>query len=539
MQYIAYSRCSTEEQGKKGHSHDYQVDGIRRSGAVTIGSLGEVGYYQDTVSGTRFDNRASGLDAAYKLCERNRGVVKFLFVYRWDRLGRDVSDCFQCIKKFREIGVEVNCPDEFIDFKDPSFPLILSVKFGMAQSESMRISDRTRDGIHQANMAGIWTGKAPVGYRKAIPRIVNGKERTVCDPVPGIAPFIVECFERYAAGETKAELFARFGASLGIAKSQFCRIFHNPFYAGLVFVKAHRNTPAQMIQGVHQALISMELYEACQKVLETNDHTTLGKTWNLTHTFSNSEFWLKGVIKCADSWRNMTAYKSKGKSGRRFGYYAAQKMKGGQIIPVDKAHHLASESLRGFRIDSEVQKELRTEIQRQLSDRIQSARKLADTAKRSLDRVNQRIQHIQQEYADKMLSSGEYREMKSGFDREAVALDAQIISAQTSMADNDSTVDRLLDLLTGIDTVFAASSPEYKNRILKAVFPEGISIDQKAQKVRTPCVNEIILSICSKSIPSYCLEIENGTTFSSCPTGGGQSDRYRTHLNLLKLLFAA
>lgn len=32
--YIAYSRCSTEEQGRKGHSHEYQVDGIRRSVAV-------------------------------------------------------------------------------------------------------------------------------------------------------------------------------------------------------------------------------------------------------------------------------------------------------------------------------------------------------------------------------------------------------------------------------------------------------------------------------------------------------------------------
>ncbi|HQO30499.1 MAG TPA: recombinase family protein [Accumulibacter sp.] len=137
--FILYTRCSTEEQSKKGNSHEYQAEGVRRSGVVRVGRMQEVAALSDTVTGTRFDNRASGLDAAYKLCERQRGTVSYLFVYRWDRLGRDVADCFDCIKRFRAVGVEVNCHDEWIDFSDPSYPLILSVKFGMAQSESMRM----------------------------------------------------------------------------------------------------------------------------------------------------------------------------------------------------------------------------------------------------------------------------------------------------------------------------------------------------------------------------------------------------------------
>ena len=143
--FLLYTRCSTEEQSKKGNSHEYQTEGIRRSGVVTVGKLQEVGVYSDTVTGTKFDNRGGegGLDAAYRLCERQRGKVAYLFVYRWDRFGRSVEHCFGAIRRFREVGVEVNCPDEWIDYTDPSWPLILSVKFGMAQSESMRISDRT------------------------------------------------------------------------------------------------------------------------------------------------------------------------------------------------------------------------------------------------------------------------------------------------------------------------------------------------------------------------------------------------------------
>ena len=57
---------------------------------------------------------------------------------------------------------------------------------------------------------------------------------------------------------------------------------------------------------------------------------------------------------------------------------------------------------------------------------------------------------------------------------------------------------RVLELLRGIDTVFAAASPAYKNRILRAVFPEGFTIHE-GEKVRTPCVNQIIAELCGES----------------------------------------
>lgn len=536
--YIGYSRCSTEEQGRKGHSHEYQIEGIRRSGAVTVAGLQEAGYYQDTVSGTRFDNRASGLDAAYLVCERNRGQIDYLFVYRWDRLGRDVSDCFQCIKKFRAVGVEVNCPDEWIDFRDPSYPLILSVKFGMAQSESMRISDRTRDGIHQANMSGIWTGAAPAGYKKGLPTVVNGKERRLCEIDIEMADAVRKCFELYASGYTKAEIFARFGKIVGVAKSQFVRMFSNPFYAGLILVKAHRTQPAQLVEGLHQAIITRELFEQCQSVSEVSESPTKGKTWTVS-AFTGSDFYLKGVLKDPVNWRNMTAYRSKGKSGRRFGYYSSQKTRPGIIIPVDKAHSVAFDALKGFRINREVYEEIRREVDRQLSDRIQQARRIGDEAKRGIERMRQRVERIQSDYADGVISADEYRQMKSGFEKQSIGFDARLIEAEQMVVSNDSTVSRVLDLLVSIDTVFAASEANYKNRILRAVFPEGFSIDVSSSKVRTPCVNEVILELCSKSITSQCLVIENGPTVDSRPVEGGLGVRYRTHLNALKQLFAA
>lgn len=537
--YILYSRCSTDEQRQKGHSHEYQADGIRRSGTVTVGRLEEVAYLFDTVSGTRFDNRAAGLDAAYKICERNRGTVDYLFVYRWDRLGRDVADCFECIKRFRAVGVEVNCPDEWIDFNDPSYPLILSVKFGMAQSESMRISDRTRDGIHQVLSQGFWTAHPPVGYRKGPVTLIDGKERRLCEPDPAKADTVRRCFERYAAGETKADLFASAGKALGVAKSQFHRMFHNPFYCGLVFVKPHRSSGAQILPGRHEAIVSRELWDECQRIADTSEHPTKGKTWTQGADVVDSEFWLKGVLKCPITGRNMTAYRSRGKRGRYFAYYASQKIKGGQIIPAGRAHSIISAALAGLRISPEHYDEIRSEVARQMSERTTAASREADQAGKAIDRAKARLANIREQFADGNLNAEEYREMKAGFDKDLVANEARLEQARGRMQDNDHTIAQVLELLAGIDTVFAASAPEYKGRILRAVFPEGFSIEKNTGKVRTPCVNDVIFALCSKSIHSAVLEIENGPSFATRPVEGGRGDRYRTHYQAFKLLFAA
>src|SRR5690606_37331496 len=125
------------------------------------------------------------LEKLLKYCNHRRGEVNQVIVYKWDRFGRNVGEAFDTIRKFKEMGVEVNCPDSQIDFQDPNWPVLLGVTFGIAQSESLKISDRTKDGIYQANSEGYYTATAPVGYMKK----VMGK-RSIMSPHPEKAPIV-------------------------------------------------------------------------------------------------------------------------------------------------------------------------------------------------------------------------------------------------------------------------------------------------------------------------------------------------------------
>jgi DNA invertase Pin-like site-specific DNA recombinase len=533
--FIAYSRCSTEEQRTKGNSHEYQIDGIRRSGAVRVGKLQAVGTYSDTVSGTRFDNREAGLDAAFTLCDRQRGRVAYLFVYRWDRFGRSVEYCFTAIRRFREIGVEVNCPDEWIDYTDPSWPLILSVKFGMAQSESMRISDRTRDGVHAAKLTGLHTAHAPVGYLKGEPRPVNGKPRRVCEVVPELAYIIRHCFERYAAGESKMELFRKHGAQLGVKRSQFARMLSNPFYCGLVLVKPFRGNTAQIIEGLHAPIITRELFDACQRRQAESEHPTKNKTWS-QQADAAGVFYLKGILK-DERGRNMTAYRSRGRHGGRFPYYGRQG--GGLTIPAGKAHSIVGRAMSAFQITPDAMQEVREEINRQLSERKQKATRAASAAVAGIQTASKRLDNIRRDYADGVLAPNDYRDMKGQFEADQVRHEAELIQAQRDQEGNEGLFLSVLNLLADIETLFSASEPEYKNRLLRAFFPDGFQLDLEQHRLRTPCINEIISYICTESTLYDVVEIEKGPGETARPSKGAEAERYRTHLEALQSLFAA
>ncbi|MBK8504149.1 MAG: recombinase family protein [Saprospiraceae bacterium] len=95
----------------------------------------------------------------------------------------------------------------------------------MAESESNKISERTRDGINQANRMGYFTGTAPYGYtrKESEDRTTSGKKRKVLVPDEN-APFVKDLFQRFADREDRGDLFTEYSKNLEIRKSQFYRL---------------------------------------------------------------------------------------------------------------------------------------------------------------------------------------------------------------------------------------------------------------------------------------------------------------------------
>jgi site-specific DNA recombinase len=163
------------------------------------------------------------------------------------------------------------------------------IKVLMAKNYIDNLSEEARKGQQEKAEQGIWPTKTPLGYRNITGP--DGKKIIAADPE--VAPIIARLFEWYATGQLslkeaakKAQaaslVYRKSGAKVPV--STVHNILRCRLYTGMF------NWKGKLIQGKHQPLISTELWERVQGVLDgRNAH----KHRRMTHDFAFS-----GLIAC-------------------------------------------------------------------------------------------------------------------------------------------------------------------------------------------------------------------------------------------------
>mgnify|MGYP000506824249 CR=1 FL=1 len=511
--YAAYLRCSREEQ-LKGFSHEYQISGIQNHPRIV--EMKCAGIFKEAVTGTRFDNREQ-LDLVYNIYEQSRGNLDYLLVYRWDRLGRDVGEAFQTIKKFINIGVQINCPDKWIDFEDPNWPVILGIEFGIAQSESHKISDRTKDGIYQANLQGYHTAKPPVGYR----RIETGELKPNGKRIRILAPddkgaIVKRVLEDYATGiSSKIELFREYGPKLDIRRSAFYDIFQNIVYTGQLHLKAYKRNPARIIQAKHEALITKETF---QRIQEREERDTRPSYSCSKSKAKDNFFYLKGVLKCSRSGKHMTAYEVKKKNGQSFFYYQTSRSKDGQLINAINAHQIVGLAVNEITIPKELHKATRKALVEMISAKTSKNRKREREVKGSIKTVKERIERVQDSFADGVLSIEDYKLFQDRYRLDLKSYETELSTLSLNHNDELNFRLRVLDFMNSIGDIFRLSDPKRKKILLRGVFPQGFSV--QGQHVLTNSLNYFLQPITSLSSNYTYLKTKKGLPISGSPVSG-------------------
>ena len=140
---------------------------------------------------------------------------------------------------------------------------MLSIYCGVAHTEDEKISKRTKDGIHGSQLKGKCTNKAPRGYKNC--RVSKHETYVVIDNE--IAPLITKVFNEVAKGiETPCSIRRRLCPN--IAESSFLDMLRNPFYIGKIKVPAYRDDPEQIVDGLHEAIVTEEVFYRVQDVLD-------------------------------------------------------------------------------------------------------------------------------------------------------------------------------------------------------------------------------------------------------------------------------
>lgn len=505
MKYAIYTRCSTEEQAN-GFSHDYQIRGIKR-----VDLPGEcVGIFSDTISGTTFDRPQ--LNKLLQYCKIN--MVQILYVYKWDRFGRNVGDAFQWIQIFRNIGVEVNCPEQPIDYNDPNWPLLQGVNLGIAHSESLKISERTKDGIHQALMQGYYCSKAPAGYMRKESK--NTKRRVMVFD-PDKAPIVKEIFYQVANGTAISTLIKKYYPILRIKKNAFHNMLRNVVYIGLVPVPPYKGQPRQVVKGKHKALINREIFDLVQSNFSQHQYPI---------RIQDDIFYVKNHIISSTGARG---YWSQGKR-KRYPYYDIPGVKG-SVRNAHKVHKCVQDVIS--QITAEDLPEEYLEIAKEeFLNVVDSTAEVYASYQLQSDKIKKRMGKIEQDYMDNYISGSQYSSLQAKLHKELEDIDAEIAQLIGQKEKIEHEAEIFFEHLKDLGKIFYNASNTGRSNILGAIFPGGIEISQNYE-LRTPYINEVVkLIYCESSIYEK-IEIKNGTLKAKNPIEGGRWDNLRTPLILL------
>jgi DNA invertase Pin-like site-specific DNA recombinase len=87
-----------------------------------------------------------------------------IIVPKVDRLGRDVIDINQTVRRFEQLGVRILFLDINVDTRTPMGRAFMQIAAVFAELELARIRERIQSALDQKRANGLLTGTVPFGW---------------------------------------------------------------------------------------------------------------------------------------------------------------------------------------------------------------------------------------------------------------------------------------------------------------------------------------------------------------------------------------
>jgi site-specific DNA recombinase len=414
----------------------------------------------------------------------NRGKIDYLLVTSWDRFSRNITEALLIIRKLKDLGVTVSAIEQPIDPAVPENLMILAMYLAIPEIDNTRRSQKVKQGMNAAFKAGRWCRKAPFGYRNA--RDEFNKPIIVQDEHAVDVKFLFEEVSKGRSQTDTIELLKERGYTLSV--STLSDILRNPVYKGLVRVPAFEKEPEYFVEGLHQGIVSKELFDRVNQMLNENHSKRHRNKFNS----SKEELFLRGCLACSNCGAPITGSKSRSGGGNEYYYYhcnyCAQ-----ERYRADNANSIMKEILAGFNFKKEV-KVLYNEFLKEMLSGSEVDRKLRiEKLKKELGKQENRIIKVQDMHVDGSLSTEDYHAMMKRYTDEKQKTEAELRELNQVKSSWEEYLERSIGMLSNLEKTFNLADPKQKREILSSIFPEKIIFDGK--NCRTPRLNEVLYQI--------------------------------------------
>ena len=401
---VIYTRVSTEEQAVRGNSLVDQEELLRKAcqyeGVEIVGHIQDDGYSAKTFNRPAFQQFFANLKSG-------QVKVDFLYVARWDRFSRNMKNTILMMHELEKYGVEVKCLEETFDSSDPASVLIRAFKIAEPEMDNRRRAKNTRMGIRRALKAGRYAcGAAPIGYswdRNGIHPMIKPNAD---------AELVKDAFELYATG-----LYSIEGArkivqekGLNIQKTAFNRMLRNPIYRGHIVIPELGDEEEQEIIGIHEAIVSRELFDKVQTVLARVLEKNASRVEKTNYRI---ELPLRGMLQCPKCHSSWTGSGSRGNGGTYFYYHCQNGCK--ERVKAEEANLVFSDYLKSFQVHPEVSNLYMAIMEDIFKTKEGDREKEIDRFQKTLAELEPKLLKIDEMFVAGDLEKDSYQRMKASY----------------------------------------------------------------------------------------------------------------------------
>jgi site-specific DNA recombinase len=456
-QAVLYARVSSKEQ-EQGYSIPAQQELLRAYGAQ-LGVVIEQEFLDAETAKTTGRPGFAAIIAYFK----QHAECRVLLVEKTDRLYRNFKDYVT----IDELNLEIHFVKENVILTNQSRSsekFVHGIKVLMAKNYIDNLSEEVRKGLRTKAAQGLWPSFAPLGYMNT--GGPDGKRIIVPDPVLG--PTATSLFKWFGSGEYSLKTLAKKAYEEGfrfrqsknkipvttLHKMLRNRIYTGEFeYAGTVY------------QGAHEPLVSREVWERCQAILDGRHER---KDRKVTHDFAFSS-----LLKCGHCGCSLVGELKKG----RYVYYHCTGYRGKCPEPYtreEKLTDLFAGQLRALVIPPAVLEWLReTVVASDVTERAARAQTLR-RYQMELDRLQTRLDVLYDDRLDGRIDVSTYDKKAEEIRGNQQLVRTKITQCESAELAPATEVVDLMSLTSRASELFERQSASEQRRLLRLVVREAI-----------------------------------------------------------------
>jgi site-specific DNA recombinase len=294
---VLYVRVSSKEQEREGFSIPAQrklLEAYAEEHGINI-----IGEYEDVETAKQSGRSDFGRMVSFL---QEEPTCRIVLVEKTDRLYRNIRDWVT----MGDLDREIHFVKEGVVLSNDSRSaekFMHGIRVLMAKNYIDNLSEEVKKGMREKAEQGHWPTVAHIGY-------VNNRETKRIEIDPERGPLVAKLFEWYARGDVSLKALTDRAFTAGfthprsgrrLTKSEIHRVLHNPLYCG------DFQWNGKLYRGVHEPLISRELFDDVQAVFEEANRPKYTKH---RHAFA-------GLLTCALCGCAISAEVKKG----RYVYY--------------------------------------------------------------------------------------------------------------------------------------------------------------------------------------------------------------------------